>query len=297
MDCEEVRDLLSPYLDRELTGDEMTSIARHLENCPDCMNKSTIFSQLSRIIQHWEGIKASEDAKAALARKIRDASSGTERRRPFPVAVLLLLAGALFIGGGAALLVWMMQGRSGGEYPAAVSCERVAGRVEIIDAGGNGNLEAKAGRRLSAGQKLRCRLGSAVQLVLPGAGRTRFVLRGPGTLEIGKDSVRLEAGRLTFHYRELPADAVRAVIRAGSFSVRPRGLTVGLTSISGDGTVRLAVKEGEARLLSSSGTGGISVKAGYEISIRPGGGLSAPVKISAGEEFGLLGSPVSAGAD
>jgi hypothetical protein len=205
------------------------------------------------------------------------------------MAILLMLAGALVIGGGAALLVWLMQDQGGIGGSGILNCEAVSGRVEI--ARGDSDLEVKEGRGLQQGQELRCRLGSAAQLVTRDPEKARFVLRGPGTLQVEPESVKLHKGLLVFHYRSLPEGIRRTAIRAGNFIVESRGPSVGLVSVSETGTVRLAMQTGQARLISRPGSAGIAVKAGFEVSVKASGDLSGPRKISAGQEFELLKKP------
>jgi anti-sigma factor (TIGR02949 family) len=289
LDCEEVRELLSPYQDRELTPDEMTAIAEHLERCPDCMHKSTIFGQLSKIIKHWEGIKASEDAKAHLLDRVRRLSTRTQTKKTLPLLLLLILAGALVLGGAAALIPWFLsEGEGDGpERTAVASCVHKDGRVEVVTDGAPVRVEGR--RTLHAGQELRCNLGAAAQLTWPAGGKTRatFVLRGPAKLVLANEStLRLRhRGTLVFH---LPAGGVLAelpVVLADRWKiVLPPGNAVGLVELTGEGGIRVAMLEGSVRL----GEGGPRVTAGTVITMDKGGALGTPKEITDRAAFELL---------
>jgi anti-sigma factor (TIGR02949 family) len=117
LNCDEVRELLSPYLDRELTGEEMTALGEHLDSCKECAAKSAIFGQLSKILNHWEGVQASNNAREHLSEQLRKINRETgqqDQSRPLSMLLLALLAGALLLGGLTALIVWLIEtGTSG----------------------------------------------------------------------------------------------------------------------------------------------------------------------------------------
>ncbi len=293
LNCEEVRELLSPYLDRELTSDEMTDIAGHLEECPDCMHKSTIFGQLSRVIKHWEGIKASEEVKAKLMDKVRRDSTRQQAKKTLPLMLLLLLAGALLLGGTAALVVWLLgqseNGGGGNQRTAVAECVHKANRVEVITSGAP--VLVKGRRTLYKGQTLLCNLGAAAQLRWPATGKSRaaFVLRGPARLElIDAGTPKLEKqGTLVFHFEATMADGPGFSLRAGSWTLvvpqdhRP---IVGLVELKPDGGIRVAMLSGSVRL----GEGGPRVKAGTEVTMDSGGTLGAPRDVTDKAAFDLL---------
>jgi len=293
LNCDEVRELLSPYLDRELTSDEMTDIARHLEDCPECMHKSTIFGQLSRVIKHWEGIKASEEVKRKLMEKVRRDSTRQKARKTLPLMLMLLLAGALLLGGCAALVVWLLSqngnGGGSGERTAVAECVHKANRVEVITSGAP--VPVKGRRKLYRGQTLLCNLGAAAQLRWPaeGAARAALVLRGPARLELVDSGIpRLEEqGTLVFHFEPTMSDGPGFSLKAGNWILvvpqehRP---IVGLVELRPGGGVRVAMLKGSVRL----GTGGPSVKAGTEVTMDSGGTLGAPRKVTDKAAFDLL---------
>ena len=79
-------------------------------------------------------MKASEEAKRKLIERVYAAGSGERRVGPVALALLGLIAGALLVGGIAALVRWYM-GRPGGGpdgRAAAARCTQIAGRVEVV---------------------------------------------------------------------------------------------------------------------------------------------------------------------
>ena len=55
--CEECRDLLSEYVDREIQEDIRASIERHLTEYNRCVTESTRLQGLKNVIRHWDGVK------------------------------------------------------------------------------------------------------------------------------------------------------------------------------------------------------------------------------------------------
>jgi anti-sigma factor (TIGR02949 family) len=292
LNCEEVRDLLSPYLDRELTSEEMTAIAEHLESCPDCMHKSTVFGQLSRIIKHWEGIKASEENRQRLMEQVRRADAERRRGKLLPVFILVLLAAALLTGGTAALVVWLAggggeEGSGSEERQVLAECVHKAGRVEVVTDGAR--VLVRGPRALRAGQAVSCQLGAAAQLRWParGVARTDFLLHGPAEMVLNDENTLIieEQGRLVFHVQ---TGALPPRVAAGRWTVvLSGGPAVGLVELAAGGGIRVAMLKGEVRL----GEGGPRIRAGTELTMDAGGALGAPRTVSDPAEFELLAPP------
>lgn len=71
--CERCRELLSDYVDRELTGDEKALVERHLGSCNKCGSESVRLHGLKKIVQHWDGVKGSgEFRKSVIEKMIRE---------------------------------------------------------------------------------------------------------------------------------------------------------------------------------------------------------------------------------
>jgi anti-sigma factor RsiW len=51
MQCSRVKNLLSAYSDRELGGDEMLAIRRHLGDCPDCRQEQEGYQQVKQLFR------------------------------------------------------------------------------------------------------------------------------------------------------------------------------------------------------------------------------------------------------
>ena len=318
MNCEEVAELLSPYQDRELTPEEAAAIAGHLEDCPECAKRSTIFGQLSQVIKHWEGVKSSEEARRELIRKVResDRQGGTGRKAgPLATTILGFLAAGL-LGAGVVALIFSLSGgdgdgkngengpENGVKMSAAARLTAVTGRVEVVHQGAP--VDVRGPREVAAGREIRCTRGSAAQVEIPAAKepRTRLVLRGvggPGSLRLAAEGLKLGGGRLVFHLSARSDGSLEPLAAAGSWTVMVSSEgtgTVGLVELGDDGSVRLAVLGGSASLTSGPGAAGLPVKAGTQISVDAGGKLSGPDEIKDRTEFELLaGKGESHGAD
>ena len=73
INCEQCRELLSDYIDRELSEGEKSSVERHLNTCTKCGTESSRMMGLKKIVQHWDGVKGSgEFRKIVMDRMIRE---------------------------------------------------------------------------------------------------------------------------------------------------------------------------------------------------------------------------------
>ena len=71
--CEQCRELLSDYIDRELSESEKASVEMHLESCQKCGGESTRLHGLKKIVQHWDGVSGSgEFRKSVMGKMIRE---------------------------------------------------------------------------------------------------------------------------------------------------------------------------------------------------------------------------------
>lgn len=71
--CEQCRELLSDYIDRELKDDEKSAVERHLNSCTKCGSESARMVGLKKIVQHWDGVKGSgEFRKSVMDKMIRE---------------------------------------------------------------------------------------------------------------------------------------------------------------------------------------------------------------------------------
>ncbi|GCE27909.1 hypothetical protein KDA_33930 [Dictyobacter alpinus] len=93
MNCEQVKDLLSPYLDDQLTVQERQSVASHLQICEMCCTILTdyrrfdaLLSQLPRfaplLVQPQEAFSSSQSLLLCEIQSIQPGTPAKLRRRP-----------------------------------------------------------------------------------------------------------------------------------------------------------------------------------------------------------------------
>lgn len=70
LSCEQCRELLSGYVDRELTSAERQSVERHLASCTLCATDSTQMVDLKKVLQDWGGIEGSTEFSKDVMQKI-----------------------------------------------------------------------------------------------------------------------------------------------------------------------------------------------------------------------------------
>ncbi|MCW8128763.1 MAG: zf-HC2 domain-containing protein [Planctomycetota bacterium] len=126
--CEQCREMLSEYVDREISAQEKAEVEHHLATCVKCVNESTRLAGLKNIVQNWEGVKGSSKFREAVmqqyvsesrmmsskpfteAAAIARAESQREVKDPPPpkANVLLIAVGILVLLGVLALLLYPM---------------------------------------------------------------------------------------------------------------------------------------------------------------------------------------------
>ncbi|HYF51438.1 MAG TPA: zf-HC2 domain-containing protein [Planctomycetota bacterium] len=70
LSCEKCRELLSDYVDRELTGDERSAVENHLKTCAKCGSESQRLIGLKNVVQHWGGVKGSGEFRQAVVQQM-----------------------------------------------------------------------------------------------------------------------------------------------------------------------------------------------------------------------------------
>lgn len=117
MTCEELEELLHPYLDGELTPAQRTDVEQHLAGCADCRAQLKDFQSLHSALQAPElRLKASDTLKQRLAKGLAEEDSRKPRPRWYPwaaAAAVAVLAVALGWG-------FLFHGGSGSEDDAMV---------------------------------------------------------------------------------------------------------------------------------------------------------------------------------
>ncbi|HKN72052.1 MAG TPA: zf-HC2 domain-containing protein [Terriglobales bacterium] len=93
MTCAEIKKLFSPYLDGRLSGSEMRSLTRHVEQCDGCAREYAATQRTQQLLASLGPKKAPAD----LALKLRVAISRevAQNRRPRFEGVLVRLSNAL----------------------------------------------------------------------------------------------------------------------------------------------------------------------------------------------------------
>jgi len=91
--CTEIRKLFSPYLDGRVSGAEMRTVARHVEQCAACEREYAAMQRTQQLLSELGAKKAPAD----LALKLRVAISreAAQTRRPRFEGVLVRLENAL----------------------------------------------------------------------------------------------------------------------------------------------------------------------------------------------------------
>jgi len=79
MDCRQSEPLLSRYHDRELSRDERTKLAFHLEGCPSCSRQLASIERISRATRSVAMVRPPCDLWDRVAAQLGDARSSPYR--------------------------------------------------------------------------------------------------------------------------------------------------------------------------------------------------------------------------
>jgi anti-sigma factor (TIGR02949 family) len=85
MQCERVRELLSPYLDGELSAEERRQVAAHLEECRSCSAQLSDFRRVGQTLAE----AGREPAPMALTARVRGNLARAAHAEPTPTAALI----------------------------------------------------------------------------------------------------------------------------------------------------------------------------------------------------------------
>ena len=66
LSCEDCRDLLSAYVDKEIGPAHRAAIEHHLATCTRCVTESSRLQGLKNIVKHWEGVRGTSNFRAAV---------------------------------------------------------------------------------------------------------------------------------------------------------------------------------------------------------------------------------------
>jgi anti-sigma factor RsiW len=70
LSCEQCRDLISGYVDRELTRAEREAVERHVVGCQKCAGESSCMTGLKEIVRRWNGIQSGGEFHKNLVEKL-----------------------------------------------------------------------------------------------------------------------------------------------------------------------------------------------------------------------------------
>lgn len=113
MNCHRVVNLISAYVDGELTGAEMLEIRRHLSECSECMEEYESIRMTKLVVTRLRNVTPSRDLAACIVQKLDEVSIPPYQRlltRMFnytaqklsPVAAAMMVSGLalVFLAGG-----------------------------------------------------------------------------------------------------------------------------------------------------------------------------------------------------
>lgn len=84
MECEEIRDRLTEFLDEELPDDIQKTIQAHLDECEECRKELESFRNVLNVCHQWKGIQPSRDWESEFKRKL------TKTQRPPEMEIEIL---------------------------------------------------------------------------------------------------------------------------------------------------------------------------------------------------------------
>jgi excisionase family DNA binding protein len=70
VECVEIRDRLTEFLDEELPDDIQKTIQAHLDECEECRKELESFRNVLNVCHQWKGIKPSRDWESEFKRKL-----------------------------------------------------------------------------------------------------------------------------------------------------------------------------------------------------------------------------------
>lgn len=66
MKCEQIEELLSPYIEDELTAEDRRAVDDHLRICPDCTSLLSLFQETTEALSDFPELEVSKDLMAKL---------------------------------------------------------------------------------------------------------------------------------------------------------------------------------------------------------------------------------------
>ena len=305
MQCSDVRELLSPMTDREVSPEELRAIEEHLRSCKDCAFESTMIVGLKGLLQKWEGVRASAAFHARVLEKVRSDPAQLPRHPWWAALAIAVAIGCLAVG-----VAWMELGAPEGAMKVAAPADQAGKPPEAAgpapaapdttpgtQAGPVAQLILTEGAVHIDVPGSTSALGSAGDVLLPGY-VVRVSERGRAELDLlGSLFMRLE-GPARYVFGPVCSEgellAGTALLRAGVRGVRNKircggaavefetaGLLASLAR-GADGGLRVLVAEGSAEVSSASGSR--TLRAGEKLELSRDGSLrTGPAKAEPAE--------------
>jgi len=264
VDCKEARELLSPVSDHEATKEEIGLVEEHLRTCRECAFESTMILGLRRLLENWDGVRATEEFRSRLLDRVRTEpgpkAPGWPGWRPLAWGAGIVLGGGLVL----ALSLWLAGGpqRSG---EAAVPDAGATSADGPAVAAGRGPADAPvvAGAWPAAGEGSASSGGAA----LPAAGDA-----GPGA---AKEPVAQLDTTQSVVYVDRPG-SVPAIASAGDVLRPGQGIRV-----SEKAWAEAELTEALLRMRLNGGAEYVFASGGYQGELRAGEVLYAPLAYTA----------------
>lgn len=70
LSCDQCRELLSDYVDREISAAEKVAVERHLTTCSKCTTESVRMNGLKNVVRNWDGVKGSGEFRKSLVQQM-----------------------------------------------------------------------------------------------------------------------------------------------------------------------------------------------------------------------------------
>jgi len=276
VNCDEVRELLSPMTDREVDKEILKEVEEHLRTCKDCAFQSTMMVGMKTLLQKWGGVQPSPTFRTGILEKVQDAPPPGFFSRVNPTVWGSIVAALAVVGLVVVFAVTDPTGSStqgqgdaksaaGDEPraekpPATASSDPVAqvsftrGAVYLTPAGEASSL-GSAGDVLAPGYQIRVTESGAADLLLVGGFEMRLENGAAFTFAGPLAGGALRSGRVLLRSAEADASASGAKISCSAATIK---LDAGPLAFScecfEDETVRVIVAEGSLSVVVGQAT-------------------------------------------
>ncbi len=97
MKCNEMGFLISLHMDNKLSGQELSDLLQHFEQCPQCRQTYTDFLNIRNLLAKENNIKISADFEKNLMKKIKNINNRNIFNPNNKRKIFLMAAGFLFV--------------------------------------------------------------------------------------------------------------------------------------------------------------------------------------------------------